>query len=258
MRYALLSTLMFVVAFSANAQTQPAPIVREERHVLVEGKDEIWQLQWEAAPHAICTPDQGDDWWTCPCWGFAYGETGPLRLVRFRDGKEYEHLVLTPFFDGESPPGAAGAFLQRWAPGDSDYKNKPSMRMIAQRSVVTLMNFQDYDHDGNATEFFLPTQTSPCGHTAGFVVGISENNSHLHVFGSAQSPDEPLILSPGEWQALAKGIPSAVNVLCGDHGSETETDLELHASKAGIIVTPHVFSCNANGERGAPHPDGDN
>jgi len=51
------------------------------------------------------------------------------------------------------------------------------------------MNFADYDHDGQATEFFLQTESLPCGKRAGIVVGLSRINEHLHGFGSFRNPN---------------------------------------------------------------------
>jgi len=50
------------------------------------------------------------------------------------------------------------------------------------------MDFVDYAHDGRATEFFLQTGSLSCGKRAGVVIGISETNRRLHVFGSAKNP----------------------------------------------------------------------
>ena len=55
------------------------------------------------------------------------------------------------------------------------------------------MPLGDYDRDGRATEFVLQVDAGPCGHDTSLVVGISRDTPRLHAFGTAESPDEPLV-----------------------------------------------------------------
>lgn len=74
----------------------PSALVREEQTVVVDGLSETWRLQWAVAPKRACEPSE--DSLTCPCIGFANGETGDLSLVRLRNGRQFDRLHLTPFF----------------------------------------------------------------------------------------------------------------------------------------------------------------
>jgi hypothetical protein len=87
----------------------PTPTIREEQEVLVDGVTETWRLQWKSMPTPYCGADVVDVSLTCPCIGFAYGESGDLYLIRLRSGIEVEQLRLTPLF-GEYP----NAVVQRW------------------------------------------------------------------------------------------------------------------------------------------------
>ena len=51
------------------------PIAREEVKVVVDGVEEVWRLEWLTPPRPVCGPED-DDWMTCPCEGFAFGEWG--------------------------------------------------------------------------------------------------------------------------------------------------------------------------------------
>lgn len=69
---------------SAPTPTVPAPPeIREEQKVLVNGISEVWRLEWKSPPTPACSPE---DIITCPCSGFAYGESGQLRFGSFQGG----------------------------------------------------------------------------------------------------------------------------------------------------------------------------
>ena len=114
------------------------------------------------------------------------------------------------------------------------------------------MHFADYDHDGNATEFFLQTDSEPCGKRTGVVVGISNRNPRLHAFGTVFRPNEPLTILNKAWEALlgAKGAIKVRTWACGDHGSDTETEIELGALAEGIDARWREFKCIGDGKRG--------
>lgn len=86
------------------------------------------------------------------------------------------------------------------------------------------MDFEDYDHDGQATEFLLQTESSPYGHRYGVVVGVSRQMPRLHAFGTAAHPKEPLVMDERAWTALlhSQGPARVVVWACGDHASDTE------------------------------------
>jgi len=228
----------------------PAPTIREEQHIVVNGATETWRLLWKTAPKLYCGANESDVSLTCPCMGFAYGESGDLYLVRLRNGTEIDRLHLTPMFKegGE-------AVVQRW-PTDED-RHFPSAdhedfaNLVSRRPTVQVMHLDDYDHDGKRTEFYLQTSTLPCGKSVGVVVGLSTNNTRLHVFGTASNPSKPLYLQRHEWQALRNASSGPVNTVdwpCGDHGADTQTEIQLQWSAEGINGKSREYTCPPNNE----------
>lgn len=114
------------------------------------------------------------------------------------------------------------------------------------------MHFGDYNHDGNPTAFFLQTGVEPCGKILGIVVGVTPTHPRLHAFGTALHPNEPLVMHRKEWEALlgSRGPTEVLDWPCGDHGSDTETDLELSATNEGIHAVRREFACTETGKRG--------
>lgn len=227
----------------------PSPLVREEQAVLVDGVKETWQLRWASPPKPWCDILDGG-WETSPCAGFTYGEEGKLDLVRYRNDHEYERLHLTPFFTGF--PGHE-AVVQRWPYRGDDidrgipFKNSPEetalVSRVRARPTVKIISLADYDHDGNATEFYLQTYAI-AGHRYGIVVGVSTATPHLHAFGTAIHPDVPLVLQPKEWEALrtARGAVRVMDWKCPDHGAETDTEYEIEAAPKGISVISREYA----------------
>jgi hypothetical protein len=248
------------LVFTGQTRTTPEPssrtplLIREEQQITINGIPETWRLEWKLPPEYICGPDLGDHVVDCPCSPFAYGETAPLDLVRIVKGREIDRLKLTQFFEQEFQ-GQQGAVVQRWEPDDKDLYDTDDNTFVARvhgRPVVKVMQFADYNHDGQPTEFFLSTGVLPCGKNMGIVVGLTPANPRLHAFGTALHPNEPLVMQKREWQALLNAN-SAVSVLdwrCGDHGSDTETQLELTSTREGIQGTRREFTCTENGSRG--------
>ena len=221
----------------------PSAKIREEQQVKVNGVIETWQLEWKAAPHPACDPNEIS--LTCPCIGFAYGEAGDLDVVRLRKGIEIERLHITPFFsdfDGE-------AVVQRWR---ADYKNdfKNSERedfpiVVSRRPTVRVMYFNDYNHDGWNTEFYLQTEAIPCGKSSGIVIGVSKLNPKLHVFDTASERSTALYLQKREWEAL-RDASAPIEVWdwpCGDHGALTATTLLLRWTPRGIAGSRREYAC---------------
>ena len=219
--------------------------------------EETWRLEWAGAPKPVCSPDEPDIWFTCPCAGFAFGEKGNLTLVRKRPGQSYERLDLSKLFTGDmdGPADAGEVVLRRWDVHEEDLDDSRSPGFVARvraRPTATVMRFGDYDHDGKATEFVFQVGTLPCGKKMSVVIGVSDSNPRLHVFGAAQNPDKPLILQASHWEALlgAKSPVKVVDWKCGDHGSDRETELQLSADKNGIHVSRTEYECNEDGSRG--------
>ena len=258
-------------AGESRAKKMRSARLREERVVQVNGHPEVWRLEWRAKPVPECGPtDFG--WETCPCEGFAFGERGPLDLVRLRGGKEIERLSLTPLFDGDDDlfGRGRGAILRRVKPtaADEEEDSREQQRAgaglpdtarlasaVRARPPESVMNLGDYDHDGQATEFLLQIGAGFCDWREAVVVGVSHSEPHLHAF-HAIGQREPLALHPDHWKALlaAKGpirrVDTSWGGQCGNHGSETETELELSADSRGISVSWYEYECDANGHRG--------
>jgi hypothetical protein len=117
------------------------------------------------------------------------------------------------------------------------------------------MRLGDYDHGGRATEFVLQIGASPCGHRQGVLVGVSRGMPRLHAFGTAERPEVPLVLQhTADWHTLlhAGGSVRVIEIWCGDHSSETETELELRTDRKGIHATRREYECEKKGTRGSP------
>ena len=246
-----IATLPAIVAFAGDGK----PIIREERKIIINGVEELWQLEWARTPSPACGP-KNVEWNTCPCSGFAFGESGELTLVRKRHGQKEERLSLTPFFSSEydSPvtSNSSEAVLARWKVHEKDYDDADKADFatrVRSRPLIRVMNFEDYDHDGNPTEFILQVGTLPCGKLMSIVVGISKANHHLHAFFSVKQPKQPLTLQTRHWEALrkAKGPIKVTDWQCGDHGSEEEVELELLAQNGNIHATRRTYDCKENG-----------
>lgn len=252
-----LTTRCLSLAISAVAVIGPvnaadqAPIVRQQKAVMVDGKQEIWRLEWEGKPTVVCGADD-DTSLTCPCSGFAYGEQGKLVLVRVRADGQSERLDLGPLFKGNFPVSGGQAALQRWSPqyegGQDDFKHmgdKDFASKVAARPVVDAMGMADYIHEGQATQFLFQVDTAPCGKRQMVLLGISKEDPHIHVFASAEDQNAPLILGSWEWEALLKN-KTPIDVIdwdCGDHGSERQLRVHLLVKSGVIHVTRTSRRC---------------
>lgn len=117
--------------------------------------------------------------------------------------------------------------------------------MVGRRPVVKIMDLVDYDHDGQRSEFFLQTDTLPCGKRVGVVIGVSTSNPKLHVSGTVGRPSQALVLQRDIWEALshAPGPIEVVDWPCGDHGSDIETTVILDYTRIGIDGVRKAFAC---------------
>ncbi len=250
----VMCVVVLLVSVSAVAET-PGPIVREEQRVRVEGVEEVWRLEWTKAPSPACSPEQ-PEWVTCPCNGFAFGEGGSLVLVRKRPGQPDEKFDLGQFFETFDSPAEPGeAVLQRWNAEDTDVDESDSpgfAERVRARSPATVMRFEDYNHDGQATEFLLQVGTLPCGKRMMVAVGVTRRTPRLHVFHTVKHPEKPLVLQASQWAALlrAQGPVTVLDWQCGDHGSESETELELSADGGSIHAKKIEYQCTEDGTRG--------
>ncbi len=215
---------------------EPADLVREQHVVQVNGVSETWKLEWDALPAPACGPDDVSVAMACPCSGFAYGEAGKLSLVRLRRGAAREVLDLTGFFKTSSAPVDGNlAVLQRWqaVPAsahdeDDDWHHASDFNFLARvraRGPATVMRLADYNHDGRANEFLLQVGTAGCGRHLMVLVGVSKYNQRLHVFASADAPDEPLELEARTWEAVRMSAQPvhAVESSCEQPGGGSES-----------------------------------
>jgi len=184
---------------------------------------------------------------------------GELDLARRTPGRAEERLALTPLFNEEENPAVEVnkelAVLQRWPVLESDYDAIGSVDIgskVRARPVTRVMTPGDYDHDGRATEFLLQVGTAPCGHTESVLVGVSAANPSLHAFTSVAHPERPLVLEPHIWKLLlASGERgTGIEIQCGDHGAETQTEVSVHAGSAGIDGTRSVYRCTSADKKG--------
>ncbi|HWF08491.1 MAG TPA: hypothetical protein VG297_08500 [Bryobacteraceae bacterium] len=250
----LLSSLCIAIAARdpvPSVQEYPTALARERQTVVVGGIvvggiKETWELRWKDPPKPACEPRE--DSLTCPCTGFAYGEGGDLWLVRMRGAKEIDRLDLTPLFAGAEINVGDIAVLPRWPTEENDFaasEKEGFAEIVARRPTVKVMDFADYDHDGRRTEFYLKTDTLPCGKNVGVVVGMSKSNPRLHVFGSVYKPNEPLVLQKHVWEALsrARGTVEVEDWPCGDHGAEQGTSVRIRATNKGIDAVRRTHEC---------------
>jgi hypothetical protein len=160
---------------SASVSEYPQPDIREQQTVIINGVRETWQLKWIGETEPVCAADAD----SCPCQGFGYGERGDAILTRSRNGLEIDRLRLTGLFE-ETFPGQT-ANIQRWQPDDKDNDaaaedESAFLKSLAKRPIAQVMHLADYDHDGLAAEFYLPTDPTLSCESNGVVIGISRHS----------------------------------------------------------------------------------
>ena len=68
----------------------------------------------------------------------------------------------------------------------------------------------------------------------------------------SEHPERPLVLEPETWAKLrGSSRVVAVETPCGDHGSEREEVLRVHADVQGLHATRELYRCTAATTRGA-------
>lgn len=236
------------LAFSAATVAQDyASLVREQKSVMIAGVRESWRLQWESAPLPACGTDDLEVALGCQCTGFAYGEAGRPTLVRLRHGHPAERLELAPFFKDQGAPAPAGsAVLAHWRPvpaaahdENDDWHHAADFNFLERvqaRGPVELLKFGDYNHDGRASEFLLQVGLRPCGRPRLVLVGVSARNPRLHVFASAEAPDQPLVLPATAWAAVLSSPKASrtVETSCTDPDSTSESTVDV-AAQHGVF-----------------------
>lgn len=208
-------------------------LVREEKHLVVDGVSETWRIEWREDPRLDCVDES---WWTCPCHGHGFGEVGKADLVRLRPGAPEDRFDLGAISEELS--------LQRWVPPKSLKWGDPppTLEEMEKLPVADVMDFADYDHDGRATELTLYASNVVCGHITTVVVGISKTNPKLHVF---EADGEHLTLqSKRDWAKVRDGLPARiVTWACGDHGSAREESMFITRDARGFHVKKSERAC---------------
>jgi hypothetical protein len=227
--------------------------LRERAEISLAGRKEVWQLIWLDKTQDACGPQDVLKALVATCNGFAYGQRGHLLLVRIVEGQPLDELVLDQFFglDGDDvPDGVRGvAFLpqREFKVEDASGKLDPAslLREVAQRPIVKVMQFADYDYDGQASEFLLQIGTLPAGKRMMVLIGITRSNPKLHVFRSAEEPGRPLVAGAWVWEALraSAGNADVIEWACGDHGSDHESRIHLQAGNGILHVARSQRQC---------------
>jgi hypothetical protein len=197
-----------------------APEIWEMRNVVLDGATETWKLRWKQPPRS-----NGCAGWGCPCDGVKWGLAGALELVRERPGKPNEHLDLGAPRGGVAQiPG----FVE--SPLDNDLLDaehnvvRPgaTLAQAVKRPHPQVMRLHDYDHDGWAAEFVYQVGYLACGQNPSVLVGVSKARPYLHVFGTAENPEQALVMTyVPAWDTIRLARGKTVEIplhVCGDHG----------------------------------------
>jgi len=241
------------------ATTYPAvagEYVRDQSTVNVGKARETWRLVWNEAPRPFCAVEDAEMSLTCPCSGWAFGETGKLSLVRSRGDREVERLELGHLFgDYDYPIDQARtgeAYLPRWPARLRDIGRSGDPNLVSEvkrRPPVKILRAEDYDRDGVASEFLIQVGTLPCGKHQFAAVGVSKREPRLHAFSSVAHPDRALVMPLNAWRALlAKGEPKPVVIWeCDDHGSDLRSELTVSAHNGRIRAVDRDYACHGTG-----------
>jgi hypothetical protein len=111
--------------------------------------------------------------------------------------------------------------------------------------AVDVMPIADNDGDGRTTEFVLVLSCYPMARAKSVLVGVSKRNPHLHVFGTVEQPDKPLILgSPLDWELVKQGSTSLLVQACADHMSDVQVTRIVRLDAAGFHdLGIHIRQC---------------
>ncbi len=203
---AVMLLLLPLPLFGASGpDAQPMRTIREERHMRVGDKDEIWRLEWDGNPSHGCMPKDPvdpkteDDYDVAGQWcsGIDYCELGArLFLTRSINGQVIDELEIKRI-DGDQLQD--GPCLPKWPMYEGDgelYSKYPWDKFIQEvrlRPLVDIMRFHDYNHDGLDAEFVLFAGWGSAGDTKHYVlIGLPSPKSKLQVFGTVENPSSPI------------------------------------------------------------------
>lgn len=238
----------------ALAAARPPPVVREQRRVMVDGREERWRLEWQAPPAPFC--DDPERAMTAPCERFSYGEEGKLDLVRSAGGRDVDRLALTPLFAADSAGGRTGparARLRRWPVLDDDEERfedaSPAQvrKAVRKRPEIQLLELEDLDGDGRALEWVVTVDAYDSSSFPAIAVALDLKTNRLGAVTRAEKPGVPLVLPRAElWRTLKAG--GAVTFECGDHGGEMRETLKLSRDAAGWHAARLLEACDKAGK----------
>jgi hypothetical protein len=197
------------------------PEIWETREVLLDGVKETWSLRWKRPPRFNGCPLEP----SCACFGVEWGLVGALELVRERPGAPVERLDLGALREGGAQiPGFLASPLDSEERDDHGNLVRPgaTLAQMVKRPRQRVMDLHDYDHDGWAAELVFQVGYWACGQNPSVLVGVSKANPHLHVFGTAEHPVRPLVMTyESAWSTILRARGKTVEVPlqeCGDHG----------------------------------------
>src|SRR5581483_6565558 len=71
----------------------PTPSIREQQELIINGVSEQWRLEWKGQTKPYCGANEASTAITCPCKGFAYGESGDLYMSDFATEKRLSGCI---------------------------------------------------------------------------------------------------------------------------------------------------------------------
>ncbi|MBS2024923.1 MAG: hypothetical protein JST92_21200 [Deltaproteobacteria bacterium] len=218
-----------ILVVLASATAPPAPVIRESTHVLVDGKPELWRIEFTAPPEPICQDEEAVH--TAQCTGFAHGEAGQARLVRLRDQGGKPEVLQVIDLVALVREGVAGKPSQDAA----------AVRFPSRKQPV--LKLEDLDGDGKAHEFVLQIDTIDSSMQPAIAFAFDEKTHKLEAIRTVEHPERALVLMrPALWRTLSHKGGLALN--CGDHGGQLEESLELKHDAAGWHAASVFRTCD--------------
>jgi hypothetical protein len=187
----------------------------EELDVRWRGARYRYRLAWADTPATTC---EGDNL-PCTCEGFEGSKAGHLLLEQVGPA------------EGESAPQAAHALLDLGALNTNLWQSDEEPGSAALTGLGALprspksapaMGIDDFDRDGERTEFIWRLRSSTCGHGAFILLGMFQGK--LTFATTEAHPERPLVLdSADDFRTLMRnGALDRVFIHCFEHGTDHE------------------------------------
>lgn len=211
-------------------------MIRDRVEVDIGQGPETWLLRWKKAPKPACFTAEARK--LARCLGLAGpGESGPIEIVRVRDGAEVAASDLTPIFGQEDAP-----VIARFPPGV-----RFSAKALTEAKATKVMDLRDYNQDGRAAEFVLvgrynPRRGPPLDRI-GHLTGLSPNGGGLFSYA---------IEGTGTWESVRTMTDTFELVLipCNDHASDLEYVDVFTRTPRGVTREMRKYRCLPTGARG--------